>query len=119
MTKYVGVPESTDYPHVGAVFVVDKTGQHSLAPRYDLHNHSPTGFAWGYGGSGPAQLALAILAHATGNDDVAQRRYQDFKFEKIATLPRGSWEISAADVREWIELQSLASTASTLARTKP
>ncbi|MCK4554525.1 hypothetical protein KAU19_06245, partial [Candidatus Parcubacteria bacterium] len=24
-------------------------------------NHSPDGFAWGYGGSGPAQLALAIL----------------------------------------------------------
>ncbi len=24
-------------------------------------NHSPTGFAWGYGGSGPAQTALAIM----------------------------------------------------------
>ena len=32
-----------------------------LDPRYDLRNHSPTGFAWGYGGSGPSQLALAIL----------------------------------------------------------
>src|SRR5204863_5783137 len=27
-------------------------------------NHSPDGFAWGYGGSGPAQLALAILLAA-------------------------------------------------------
>lgn len=26
-----------------------------------VRNHSPTGFAWGYGGSGPAQLALAVL----------------------------------------------------------
>lgn len=33
----------------------------SLNPRLDLFNHSPTGFEWGYGGSGPAQLALAIL----------------------------------------------------------
>lgn len=33
-----------------------------LRPRHDLFNHSPDGFAWGYGGSGPAQLALAILA---------------------------------------------------------
>ena len=33
-----------------------------LNPRLDLWNHSPTGFEWGYGGSGPAQLALAILA---------------------------------------------------------
>ena len=24
-------------------------------------NHSPDGFNWGYGGSGPAQLALAIM----------------------------------------------------------
>jgi Family of unknown function (DUF6166) len=30
-----------------------------LNPRLDLWNHSPTGFEWGYGGSGPAQLALA------------------------------------------------------------
>jgi len=33
-----------------------------LAPRNDLFDHSPSGFEWGYGGSGPAQLALALLA---------------------------------------------------------
>jgi len=33
-----------------------------LNPRNDLMNHSPDGFEYGYGGSGPAQLALAILA---------------------------------------------------------
>ena len=27
-----------------------------LNPRQELRNHSPTGFEWGYGGSGPAQL---------------------------------------------------------------
>src|SRR5512135_81505 len=26
-----------------------------------LVKHSPTGFSWGYGGSGPADLALSIL----------------------------------------------------------
>lgn len=30
-----------------------------LPLRTDLCNHSPTGFCWGYHGSGPAQLALA------------------------------------------------------------
>ena len=30
----------------------------------DLYNHSPTGFNWGYGGSGPSQLALARLREA-------------------------------------------------------
>ncbi len=28
--------------------------------------HSPSGFEWGYGGSGPADLALNILLAATG-----------------------------------------------------
>jgi Family of unknown function (DUF6166) len=32
-----------------------------LDPRCDLRNNASTGFVWGYNGSGPAQLALAIL----------------------------------------------------------
>lgn len=32
----------------------------ALDPRFDLRFHSPDGFEWGYGGSGPAQLALAL-----------------------------------------------------------
>lgn len=33
-----------------------------LPPRNDLVDHSPDGFSWGYAGSGPSQLALALLA---------------------------------------------------------
>ena len=33
-------------------------------PSQELWNHSPDGFNWGYGGSGPAQLALALLLDA-------------------------------------------------------
>lgn len=33
----------------------------SLERSLKVFNHSPSGFSWGYGGSGPAQLALAIL----------------------------------------------------------
>ena len=51
-------------------------------------NHSPTGFCWGYGGSGPAQLALAILLdHLNGDRELALSLYQDFKFKVIAGLP--------------------------------
>ena len=39
-----------------------------LNPRLDLWSHSPTGFEWGYGGSGPAQLALALLADHLEDD---------------------------------------------------
>ncbi len=35
-------------------------------------NHSPDGFAWGYSGSGPAQLALAILLEYTLQDKAVQ-----------------------------------------------
>jgi hypothetical protein len=40
-------------------------------------NHSPTGFEWGYGGSGPSQLAFAILADFTGDTETALQHYQD------------------------------------------
>lgn len=48
-------------------------GMAPLNPRHDLYNHSPCGFEYGYGGSGPAQLALAILADhlADHPDEVA------------------------------------------------
>ncbi len=49
-------------------------------------NHSPTGFAWGYGGSGPAQLALAILLTRT-DEETAVRLHQKFKGEYITLLP--------------------------------
>lgn len=40
----------------------DKDGFLYYLPCYlNVRNHSPDGFNWGYGGSGPSQLALAIL----------------------------------------------------------
>lgn len=52
-------------------------------PSQRVNNHSPDGFNWGYGGSGPAQLALAIMLKLTGKAD----GYQKFKWEVIAGLP--------------------------------
>jgi len=43
-------------------------------------NHSPDGFNWGYGGSGPAQLSLAICLELYGT----QYGYQDFKWNYIS-----------------------------------
>ena len=52
-------------------------------PSQKYHNHSPDGFNWGYSGSGPAQLALAIMLKLTGSAN----GYQDFKFRCISNLP--------------------------------
>jgi hypothetical protein len=75
----------------------------ALNPRKDIRDHSPTGFEWGYGGSGPAQLALAILCHALGDDERAQRHYQDFKRRVVALIEKDEWEMPAAKVRELID----------------
>lgn len=62
-----------------------------LPLKRDVRDHS-TGFSWGYGGSGPAQLALAILCDAlpTGDRERAERLYQRFKHRVIAGLPQGA-----------------------------
>jgi hypothetical protein len=66
-----------------------------LNPRLDLYNHSPTGFEWGYCGSGPAQLALAILADHLADDRQALDVYQRFKWAVIVELPRKrSWTLT-------------------------
>lgn len=68
----------------------------------DVANHSPSGFAWGYAGSGPAQLALAILCDAIGAER-ARPLYQQFKAERIAVLDeRSSWTMTLDDVLEWV-----------------
>ncbi len=58
-----------------------------------VYNHSPDGFNWGYGGSGPAQLALAILLKFT-DKDTALRLHQEFKWDVIAKLPQKDFEIN-------------------------
>lgn len=62
--------------------------------------HSPTGFAWGYGGSGPAELALNSLSCVIGQEQ-AEPLYQKFKAEFIATLPEAGGAISVQAVKEW------------------
>lgn len=61
-----------------------------------LRKHSPTGFSWGYGGSGPAQLALSILLHLNPVA-IALAAYQAFKWEFVATWPGGDFEVSLRD----------------------
>lgn len=71
-------------------------------PSLKVRKHSPTGFEWNYTGSGPAQLALAILLKET-DKETAQRLYQIFKEEVIATLDKYEWTLKSSDVRVWIE----------------
>lgn len=71
--------------HFDSVFV--NGNRLDPGPSQAIYNHSPDGFAWGYAGSGPSQLALAILFDVTGDRVFALRNYQEFKRRFIATLP--------------------------------
>lgn len=82
-------------------------------------HHSPTGFAWGYLGSGPADLALNVLAQlypvegdGYEGTQIYDRQYvsatawilhQDFKDEFIARIPKSGGRLPAALVRAWVE----------------
>jgi hypothetical protein len=71
-----------------------------LGKRYDLLSASPSGFEHGYGGSGPAQLAIAILAHAY-DDEFAGDNYQQFKRDVVSELPEESWTLTKRDLDAW------------------
>lgn len=106
--------------------IVEEPGKpnRDLDPRLDLRNHSPTGFAWGYGGSGPAQLALAILADffasnttprlerwpepkcKTEGDWIALQLYQGFKDVHVSRWAgNASLTIPASLVESWVRTQ--------------
>lgn len=81
----------------------------ALNPRTDLRNHSPDGFQWGYGGSGPAQLALALCCdtciaalplNRTAEQQLhAQNRalavYQQVKATLIAAIQTDVWRLDS------------------------
>ena len=52
-----------------------------------IYNHSPNGFAWGYSGSGPSQLALALCLLYLSPTDAFQV-YQKMKEIFVASLPQ-------------------------------
>jgi hypothetical protein len=71
----------------------------------DVVNHSPTGVALGYLGSGPAQAALSILCELYGKDLKKHPiHYKDFKFDVIACQnPKMPFRITQRDIENYID----------------
>lgn len=85
---------------------------------YDLVNHAdpsqetwPThapSFEWGYGGSGPRQLAFELLYDVTNNIKLAERLSSPFQGAFTAHLdPVVPWQILESDIVEWIVTREL------------
>ena len=68
----------------------------------EIVNHSPDGFNWGYGGSGPAQLALGLLLDATADREIANRHYQQFKSDVVSQIDNDEWEINEVAIHRWL-----------------
>jgi hypothetical protein len=98
---YEGIREP-DNP-VGEETTVTVNGE-ELSYRYDLLSASPSGFEWGYRGSGPAQLAISMLAFECG-DEIAGNWYQVFKEDIVAELPAGGWTLQGSEIREYLETE--------------
>ena len=75
-----------------------------------VQNHSPCGPEWGYRGSGPAQLALAVLVTLIGKKR-AVPLYQRFKEEFLAGIKTDRWEIGIDQIRSWAQAQESAANA--------
>ena len=67
----------------------------------DIVHRSPTGHEWGFWGSGPAQLALAILMTVTDRAE-AKLRYEAFRRSVTARITRDSWTLTTVQVEEWL-----------------
>ena len=89
----------------GACYVSVNGKELLPGPSQQIWNHSPDGFEWGYCGSGPAQLALAILLYEYGDPILARCCHQDFKRDVIAGFPRqrdSGWTMSSAAIDAWM-----------------
>jgi hypothetical protein len=76
-----------------------------LPLRLDLWNHSPTGFNWGYTGSGPSQLALAILADYLGveGEQVAIHLHTQFMRDVLGPQQADEWTMHGQVVADFLE----------------
>ena len=75
-----------------------------IEPSLKLCNHS-SDFSWGYNGSGPAQLALALLYDVTSDPEVSLSYYQFFKDDFVATWSR-EWAILSRTILDWLRTET-------------
>jgi len=81
------------------VFVVRDGTVRLLDPRRDLERCSPDGLSWGYRGSGPAQLAVAMLMEVLGNWERVQRVRHQFTDRFVSRIPPNrNWTADGSDI---------------------
>jgi hypothetical protein len=77
------------------------TGYAAANVPHDVCYHSRD-FEWGYGGSGPAELAYNALFAVTRDKARAMRYHQDFKWAFIANMPVEGGHVPLATIDVWL-----------------
>ncbi|WP_181692660.1 DUF6166 domain-containing protein [Natronomonas sp. LN261] len=74
----------------------------SLERSLKLVNHSPGGFEWGYTGSGPAQLACALLLDYYDDEQFVREHYIEFRNQVVSHLecagPAECWHLTGEEI---------------------
>lgn len=102
MKTYFGIREGKSNFVGDAIVWSEENGvTKNISPAESLkvRNHSPTGFNWGYGGSGPAQLALALLLDI--RSPFAIQLYRDFTNDFVSVWG-DTWEITEQEILSWV-----------------
>lgn len=84
------------------------TGSFSVVLRHRTgsDSHSPTGFSWGYGGSGPAETAHGILLDFL-NDEPNSALVQHFKWDVVAHWDQyAGFTLPGRELQRWLEESS-------------
>ena len=107
---------------------------HRLGDRRPLTHvsyHSPDGFEWGYAGSGPADLALAILADYFDESaefvlaalrsmwtprSKAATLHQSFKERFVATEHWDGWQLDSDAIEAWLQTPAIQTRLAELAQ---
>lgn len=101
MTVYAGYSDSLNATGPALVLVHETAPVRSrVLDHYSYH--SPTGFSWGYLGSGPAELAGCLLRDYLGFFPPAGLT-QAFKESYVARWPQdGGWRLDGEEIRAWL-----------------
>lgn len=99
MKVYHGLRLGPDTASEVEVIVTDAHGPGK--PLRHRVRHSPTGFNWGYAGSGPADLARSILWDCLGREPDTSL-YQAFKAQFVATWMETEWSIDEPTIIAWV-----------------
>jgi hypothetical protein len=67
-----------------------------------LVHHSPDGFEYGYGGSGPSDLARSIVGDFLHTREPDPRIYQEFKWAFVANQRGPEFMITEDEIDTWM-----------------